>query len=137
MQGKGGRWRKGRSLEERAVAGGKGGSLEERAGRWRKGLVLKGAGRLFHRQLPLSSSNRPFPATTLSFLSSRAQPRDLQFRGPFLEMFLSGATLGNKGVAGKEIAGQTLCVLADADSRGNEDISGHEAIVPNLQIGFR
>jgi hypothetical protein len=36
----------------------------------------------------LSSSNRPFPTTTLSFLSSRAKPRDLQFYGCFVEMFL-------------------------------------------------
>jgi hypothetical protein len=33
----------------------------------------------------LSSSNRPFPAMTLSFLSSRAKQRDLRFRGPLLE----------------------------------------------------
>src|SRR5258706_15483704 len=37
---------------------------------------------------PLPLTNRPFLTMTLSFLSSRAQPRDLQFRGPFLEMFL-------------------------------------------------
>jgi hypothetical protein len=32
-----------------------------------------------------SSNNRPLFTTTLSFLSSRAKPRDLQFSGPFLE----------------------------------------------------
>jgi hypothetical protein len=99
--------------------------------------VSKGAGRLFHQQLPPPLSDRPFPTITLSFLSSRAQPRDLQFRGPFLEMFFSDAAFGNKGVVGKEIAGGPLCVLADADSRGNEDIAGHEPIVPDLQIGCR
>jgi hypothetical protein len=35
----------------------------------------------------VSVGNRPLPTTTLSFLSSRAKPRDLRFRGPFLEMF--------------------------------------------------
>ncbi|MDX6456835.1 MAG: hypothetical protein QOE55_532 [Acidobacteriaceae bacterium] len=37
--------------------------------------------------LPLG--NGPVLTTTLSFLSSRAQPRDLQCHGPFLEMFFS------------------------------------------------
>ena len=45
--GEGGCWRKGRLLEEKAVAGGKGGCSKERA-------LSKGAGRLFHQQLPLS-----------------------------------------------------------------------------------
>jgi hypothetical protein len=35
----------------------------------------------------LSLRNSPFLTTTLPFLSSRAKPRDLQFCGPFLEMF--------------------------------------------------
>jgi hypothetical protein len=39
------------------------------------------------QQPALSFSNRPLLTTTLSYLSSRAKPRDLQFRGPFLEMF--------------------------------------------------
>ena len=50
--GKGGCWRKGRLLEERAVAGGNGGCSKER-------LVSKGLGRLFHQQLPLSINNCP------------------------------------------------------------------------------
>ena len=33
----------------------------------------------------LALGNGPLLSTTLSFLSSRAKPRDLQFRGPFLE----------------------------------------------------
>jgi hypothetical protein len=37
----------------------------------------------------LSFSNGPFPTSTLSFLSSRAKPRDLQFYGPFLGMFFN------------------------------------------------
>jgi hypothetical protein len=45
----------------------------------------KGWGGAFLRhpsvQQPLSMEASPFP------LSSRAQPRDLQFSGPFLEMF--------------------------------------------------
>jgi hypothetical protein len=36
-------------------------------------------------QQPLSMEASPFP------LSSRAQPRDLQFRGPLLEMFFDSA----------------------------------------------
>jgi hypothetical protein len=36
----------------------------------------------------LSLSNRPLLTTTISYLSSRAKPRDLQFYGPFLEMFI-------------------------------------------------
>ena len=35
----------------------------------------------------LSFGNRTLFTTTLPFLSSRAKPRDLQFRGPFVEMF--------------------------------------------------
>jgi len=35
----------------------------------------------------LSLGNGPFLTATLSFLSSRAKPRDLQFRGPLVEMF--------------------------------------------------
>jgi hypothetical protein len=38
----------------------------------------------FH-QKPLSIEGSPFP------LSSRAKPRDLQFRGPFLETFVDRA----------------------------------------------
>jgi hypothetical protein len=41
--------------------------------------------------LPLG--NGPVLTTTLSFLSSRAQPRDLQCHGPFLEML--AYALGN------------------------------------------
>jgi hypothetical protein len=33
----------------------------------------------------LSLGNDPLLSATLSFLSSRAKPRDLRFRGPFLE----------------------------------------------------
>jgi hypothetical protein len=32
--------------------------------------------------IALSLDNRPFPTTTLSYLSSRAKPRDLQFSSP-------------------------------------------------------
>jgi hypothetical protein len=35
----------------------------------------------------LALGNGPLLSATLSFLSSRAKPRDLQFYGPFLEMF--------------------------------------------------
>jgi hypothetical protein len=47
----------------------------------------------------LSFSNRPLLTTTLPFLSSRAKPRDLQFRGPFLEMLFSTrpAVIGSMG----------------------------------------
>jgi hypothetical protein len=44
----------------------------------------------------LGDKKRLGPATTLygtvtlSFLSSRAKPRDLQFHGPFVEMFFDG-----------------------------------------------
>jgi hypothetical protein len=40
-------------------------------------------------QQPLSIEASPSP------LSSRAQPRDLQFRGPFLEMFFDSEPLKN------------------------------------------
>jgi hypothetical protein len=45
---------------------------------------------------PKEMKNAFYPATVLYGsaappLSSRAQPRDLQFRGPFLEMFFDGA----------------------------------------------
>jgi hypothetical protein len=36
----------------------------------------------------LSFGNDPLLTTTLSYLSSRAKPRDLQFYGPFLEKLL-------------------------------------------------
>jgi hypothetical protein len=39
----------------------------------------------------LALGNGPLLSTTLSCLSSRAKPRDLQFRGPLLEMFLNRA----------------------------------------------
>ena len=49
----------------------------------------------------LSFGNRPLLTTTLSYLSSRlprravgAKPRDLRFRGPFLEMFFDGMRYG-------------------------------------------
>ncbi len=41
----------------------------------------------------LSLSNRPFLIATLSCLSSRAKPRDLQFSGPFVEMFIGWSEL--------------------------------------------
>jgi hypothetical protein len=39
------------------------------------------------QQPALSVGNGPVLTTTLSFLSSRAKPRDLRFRGLFLDMF--------------------------------------------------
>jgi hypothetical protein len=39
----------------------------------------------------LSLGNGPLLSATLSFLSSRAKPRNLQFYGPFLEMFFDQA----------------------------------------------
>jgi hypothetical protein len=39
----------------------------------------------------VSFSNRPLFTTTLPFLSSRAKPRDLQFRETFVEMFFDRA----------------------------------------------
>ncbi|MEA2544265.1 MAG: hypothetical protein QOH35_5631 [Acidobacteriaceae bacterium] len=39
----------------------------------------------FPPQQPPVLGNGLLLTTTLSFLSSRAKPRDLQFRGPFLE----------------------------------------------------
>jgi hypothetical protein len=43
-------------------------------------------------QAPSPLSNRSLFAATLSFLSSRAKPRDLRFRGPFMEMFFGSHT---------------------------------------------
>jgi hypothetical protein len=62
----------------------------------------------FFRQPPfpsataLSLGNRPFLTTTLSYLSSRAKPRDLRFRGPFLEMFFDRPQLLRYGTYGRE-----------------------------------
>ena len=39
----------------------------------------------------LSVGNGPLVTTTLSFLSSRAKQRDLQFHRPFVEMFFEKA----------------------------------------------
>jgi hypothetical protein len=39
----------------------------------------------------LALGNGPLLSAALSFLSSRAKPRDLQFRGPFLDMFFDRA----------------------------------------------
>jgi hypothetical protein len=59
---------------------------------WKGRLTMEKASAALNNALSLGKG--PLPTTTLSFLSSRAQPtcpgvpwRDLQFRGPFLEMF--------------------------------------------------
>src|SRR6267154_2071391 len=62
----------------------------------KKERVVVGRGRLlkegavadgFPPNTALSLGNGPLRARTLSFLSSRAKPRDLQFHGIFLEVF--------------------------------------------------
>jgi hypothetical protein len=45
----------------------------------------------------LSFGNGPLLTTTLSYLSSRAKPRDLRFRGPFVEKLFE---LGSRPVVG-------------------------------------
>jgi hypothetical protein len=46
-----------------------------------------------HFATALSFSNRSLLTTTLSFCH-QAKPRDLQFRGPFAEMFLTSVVEG-------------------------------------------
>jgi hypothetical protein len=55
---------------------------------------VKGEGHLPAPTATLSFNNRPSPTTTLPFLSSRAKPRDLQFRGPSWKCFSTAKIRG-------------------------------------------
>jgi hypothetical protein len=66
---------------------------------------------------------------------SAAPTRPVPLESSWLEE--SGTAFGNKGVVCKEEAGRAISILADSDSRRDQNVVGHKAIIVNLQIGFR
>ncbi len=76
----------------------------------------------------LSLGNGSLITTTLSFLSSRAKPRDLQFRGPFLAMFSTvlGGVFGGFRING----GQTVLLHAiDQGATADVEVAGGLGLV--------
>ena len=66
----------------------------------------------------LALGNGPLLSATLSFLSSRAKPRDLRFRGPFVEMF----STERSGVERSAESPSTIQPLNQPPGRGQQPL---------------